>query len=465
MRGSSTFARIVALVSGLAIVGSIGWVVLRPTGGMAVTAYFTEAVGVYEGSDVRVLGVEVGEITEVVPEGDRVRVEMIVDNDVPLPETASVAIVAPSLVSDRYVQFFPVYEGGRRLSAGTEIPLSRTATPVELDEIYQTLDELSVALGPDGANSEGALAELVDVGAANLDGNGEALNQTLVNFAQAVQTLSESRSDLFGSLDNLATFTSALATSDDQVRAFNSNLAAVSTQLAEESDDLGLALSGLTTALGEVAAFVSQNTEALAYNVNGLAEVTLTLAQQRDALAGVLGAAPVAISNLANAYNAGTGTLDTRNNFAQLTTPALQAALCGLLADTVAQRIGAPLADALAMLGAPDALPPGLTDVEAQRDQCLGIFTGDVDRDGTAGADEIAYVQSLLEELFGAGATGGNFAGVPTADAGQPTGGTPTPGETGAVAEPGAAPREALPGLPVIPGLGAPSQGGGGSDG
>ena len=40
-----------------------------------VTAYFNQAVGLYPGSDVRILGIPVGTITEVTPMGDRVRVK------------------------------------------------------------------------------------------------------------------------------------------------------------------------------------------------------------------------------------------------------------------------------------------------------------------------------------------------------------------------------------------------------
>ena len=180
--------RVISVIVGLMVVAALGWVVLRPAGGIALTAYFGEAVGVYEGSSVRILGVDVGEITEVVPEGDRVRVEMMIDDDIQIPEQASAAIVAPSLVSDRYVQFFPAYVNGPTMTDGTEVPMSRTATPVELDEIYSTLNDLNIALGPNGANADGALADLIDVGAENLDGNGAALNATLVNFSEAIQT-------------------------------------------------------------------------------------------------------------------------------------------------------------------------------------------------------------------------------------------------------------------------------------
>ncbi|HWL50042.1 MAG TPA: MlaD family protein, partial [Acidimicrobiia bacterium] len=44
-----------------------------------VTAHFPRAVSVYEGTDVRVLGVNVGRVTAVTPEGNSVRVEMKYD--------------------------------------------------------------------------------------------------------------------------------------------------------------------------------------------------------------------------------------------------------------------------------------------------------------------------------------------------------------------------------------------------
>ncbi len=451
MSTRTLFFRALSVVVGLVVVAALGWVVLRPAGGMTVTAYFAEAVGVYEGSSVRILGVDVGEITEVVPEGDRVRIEVVIDPDVRIPEAASAAIVAPSLVSDRYVQFFPAYSGGPVLADAAELPLSRTATPVELDEIYRTLNDLNIALGPEGANTDGALSELIDVGAENLAGNGAALNATLVNFSRAIQTLSNGRGDLFDSLDNLSIFTTALAQSDAQVRAFNDNLASVSTQLAGESDDLARALSSLTTALSDVALFVQDNTEALAYNVNGLAQVTLVLAQQRDALASFLGVAPAALGNLANAYNANSGTLDTRNNFAQLTAPALQAALCGILVDQLDQ------------LGISDLLAPiiGNPDLEQQRQNCLGVFSGDFDGDGVvddADGNQIPDVAELIDELFGIGSAPGNLLGTGATDEAQRSGTAGT--GTAATGTAGTGSGGMLPGLAFIPGMAASSAGG-----
>ncbi|HET8767998.1 MAG TPA: MCE family protein [Pedococcus sp.] len=279
-----------------------------------VTGEFTRAVGLFPGSDVRILGVQVGKVTEVTPMGDKVRVRFEFDRKYKVPADAQAAVVAPSLVSDRYVQLLPAYHAGPVMKDGATIPLDRTAVPVELDRISQSLDDLLVALGPDGANKNGAFSEVLKTGAANLDGQGQKIHDTNHDLSTALETLSGGRNDLFGTVKNLQTFTTMLATNDDQVRRLNADLATVSQQLDGERDDLAAALKNLAVALSEVSSFVHDNRAALTTNLDQLASVTGTVAKQRDALAETLTNAPVAISNLQNAYNPATGTLDTRAN-------------------------------------------------------------------------------------------------------------------------------------------------------
>jgi len=313
----------------LAVVASLV-VLLWPGGGQrTVRAEFVRAVGLYKGSDVRILGVKVGEVTAVSPHGDRVQVEMTYDDQYKVPADAKAVVVAPSVVSDRYVQLTPVYEGGPALADQARIGLERTAVPVELDRIFSSLNDLNVALGPEGANKDGALSRLLAVGADNLDGEGRNINRTVRDFSTAISTLGDGRDDLFGTVRNLQVFTTALARSDDQVKAFNTDLASVADQLAAEREELALALKNLAVALSEVASFVKGNRATLGKDIEGLADITGTLAKQKDALTEVLEAGPVALSNLQLAFNPSSGTLDTRNNESQLDDPALY--LCSLL--------------------------------------------------------------------------------------------------------------------------------------
>jgi len=310
----SPLRRLLGAVAGLSVLAATAGCGFGGSEPKTLTAYFDRAVGVYEQSDVRILGVRIGQVTDITPDGDKVRVDMEYDAKYDLPADAKAVVVAPSIVSDRYVQITPAYEGGAVLASGSSLDVDRTQVPLELDEIYANLDELNRALGPQGANKDGALADLLAVSADNLEGNGEMLGATLEDFSQFVETLAENRDDLFGTIANLQDFTTTIASSDTTVRAFNRDLAVVADQLAGEREDLARAVQQLSVALGDVAVFVRENRESLGTNVESLAQTTQVIVDQQVALEEFLDTAPTALSNLQLAYNPSTGTLDTRDN-------------------------------------------------------------------------------------------------------------------------------------------------------
>ncbi|MEU0729885.1 MCE family protein [Streptomyces sp. NPDC006140] len=322
----------VALLTALAVAAALAVALWPQSDPVRVTAYFPRTVGIYPGSDVRVLGVRIGEVRSITPEGGRVRVELEYDKDRRVPADAQAAIINSSVVSDRYVQLLPVYRTGPVLRDGAVIPESRTAVPVELDRIFDSLHTTSEALGPKGANQDGSLARLLGVSADNLEGQGKHLNRTVEDLSRAVTTLSDGRGDLFGTVRNLQVFTAALAADDQDVRSFNKSLAEVAGQLAGEREDLAAALKYLAKALGDVADFVKKNKKTLAADVKGLSRVTKVLVTQRAALEELLEVSPTGLSNLQNAYNPAAGTLDTRNNPQHPQDPA--ALVCSLLRTT-----------------------------------------------------------------------------------------------------------------------------------
>ncbi|MFC0439381.1 MCE family protein [Kutzneria buriramensis] len=343
-------AQAVAIVCVLAlVVATAVWWLLYATNQNKVTAYFSAAVGLYPGSDVRVLGVRVGSIDTVTPQGTTVKVEMSVDKSIRVPANAQAVVVSPSVVSDRYVQLTPVYTGGAVMADNATIPRERTATPVELDQLYQSLDKLTTTLGPNGANKNGALSDLLNTAAANLAGNGQNLNDTIKQLGQATSTLAGSKDDLFGTVDNLQKFVTTLAQSDQQVRTFNDQLAQVSGYLASERTDLGDALSQLSTALGQVQGFIADNRSEIKSNVDKLADVTKVLVDQRAALAESLDVAPLALGNLQNTYNAASGTLDTRADINELTQPPITM-VCNLIKQTTPKNVPQVLSDACGQL-------------------------------------------------------------------------------------------------------------------
>lgn len=298
---------IVVVVVALVVAGALFF--LPGLGKNKITAYFPATTGLYEGDDVRVLGVPVGEVDTIDPGGEFAKVTMYVDPSVAIPADAKAVIVAPSLVSGRFIQLAPVYEGGDKLTDGDEIPIERTAIPVEWDEIKNELNKLAEALGPQGADPKGSLGTFIDTAAENLEGNGQTIRDTLRELSDTMRTLSDGRTDLFGTIRNLQTFVSALSSSNQQIVQFEGRLASVSNLLANSSDELGQALTDLDVALGDVHRFVTENRAALTEQVGRLADATRVLVEKRPQLEKVMHVAPTALSNFNNIYKPAQGSL------------------------------------------------------------------------------------------------------------------------------------------------------------
>jgi phospholipid/cholesterol/gamma-HCH transport system substrate-binding protein len=363
---SKGLARVVTIVVVVAIVATAAYFAFfRGSGDKKVSANFSEAVGIYVGTPVKILGVNVGTVESVKPGPSGVKVTMSYDSAYKLPAKVQGIEVANSLVSDRYIQLSPVYKSGAVMRNGGTIATKNTAGPAELDDIYASLNQLSVALGPNGANkggkASGALSTLLKVSAANLKGNGAALGNSITQLSKAAATLSGSRGDLFQTVANLRTFTGALKSSDGQVRLFNTQLAQVAGDLADERGDLGSALHDLGIALNNVNSFVKNNASKLHTTIGSLKTLTGVLVGEKGSLEETLAVAPVALANIVHAYSPTVGGIATRSNLSSLTNPV---SFCELLNTSFLKKL------------IPLPIIGSLTDVTAQlATECKSILT------------------------------------------------------------------------------------------
>lgn len=349
---------LIAVVAVVAVVvaGTAAYTALG-IGKTSVTAYFTSTTGLYGGDEVRVLGVRVGRIDDIEPGTDRVRVRMSIDRGVDLPADARAVIIAPSLVSARFIQLAPAYDGGPKLTDGAEIPIDRTAVPVEWDDIKTELSKLSTALGPVGDDKQGSFGRFVDTAANNLDGNGQRFRDTLRELSATLNTLSDGRTDLFGTVRNLQKFVEVLSSSNEQIVQFGNRLASVSSVLAGASAELGTGLDELDVALADVKRFLDDSGTELTEGVQRLSEVTQQLVDKRPQLEQVLHSGPTAMVNFYQIYNPAQGTLsgaislnNSRNPLSFLcgSIRALEHADSDRSADLCAQYL-APVISSLAM--------------------------------------------------------------------------------------------------------------------
>lgn len=349
----------VGVILALLLVGALALAFWPRNDVRTVSAEFPRAIAVYEGSLVKILGVTVGEVDSVVPAGDRVRVRFHYDSTYKVPADAKAVVISPSIVGDRFIQLTPAYTGtGETLDDGARLGLDRTATPLELDQIFGALNDLNIALGPKGANApdasgQGALTRLLDSTARNFGGQGVQFNKTLKNLGKLTQTLANNKDELFSTLSEVEEFTSTLAANDDTIRQFNDSLADGAQLLADERQELAAVLDNLGIAMREVRGFVRDNRTLLSQNIRGLERISGVLAKNRKNIDEMLRAGPVALNNLFLAGHESEGTLDTRmaigRNEHDLTTdPGTY--LCTILGPTYCT---GQLANILSQLGTP----------------------------------------------------------------------------------------------------------------
>ncbi|WP_223163670.1 MCE family protein [Nocardioides humilatus] len=308
--------RAAVLVIAVAVVAGL-LVALRATTHeepVRVTAEFESTVGLYAGSDVRVLGVKVGKVAGVHPDGDLVEVDLEVDPDIAIGASTAAVIVAPTLVSDRYVQLSEPWTSGPRLESGATIPVERTAVPVEVDQLYESLDQVVSLLGPEGANQDGALAELIAVAADNLGGNGRRVRQVLADLGQAAGTLSDSGDDTFATVKNIDRLARTLLANDGHVSDVDQQLARVTRVLATDRQAMRAGLRNLAAALGLVERFIEDNHDHIDTSVKELRQTARLLVQRRRSLAQLLAVAPVTVQNLLRSYDSAGHRLVGRGN-------------------------------------------------------------------------------------------------------------------------------------------------------
>jgi len=300
------YATVIALVAML--VGGV-YVLSSQANNRTVVGYFTSAVGLYPGDQVRILGVQVGSIGTIEPRPSDVKITMSVSKDAKVPKDARAVIISPNLVSARFIQLTPAYTGGAVLPDGGSIDLARTAVPVEWDEVKQALTQLAVQLGPTTGSMQGPLGAAINQAADTLDGKGQSFHNALRELSQVAGRLGDSRSDIFGTVKNLQVLANALSASNEQIVQFAGNVASVSQVLADSSRHLDNTLGTLNQALSDIRGFLHENNSTLIDTVNKLNDFAQTLSDQSDNIEQVLHVAGPGIANFYNIYDPAQGSL------------------------------------------------------------------------------------------------------------------------------------------------------------
>jgi phospholipid/cholesterol/gamma-HCH transport system substrate-binding protein len=298
------------------VIAAIGWSFLQDKfNTITVTAQFDSAAGVYVGNTVAVLGMPVGNVTEINPKGGYVEVDFTIDKDVQVPADVQAVTISNSILTDRQIELTPPYQDGPTLQNHDTIGLNRTQTPVEFARVLDVLDKLSKSLRGDGAGN-GPVADLVNASAEIADGNGQDMKDALGELSNALR-LSADRGAVTGDqlttiIRNISSLFGAAADNDATLREFGSTVNQLSAILADEelgSGTTGKKLNEVITQVGEVLDTHRDTIKQIV--LNGNTALTTTVDHKRD-LAEFLDLTPLTLDNLYNIIDRTNGSARVR---------------------------------------------------------------------------------------------------------------------------------------------------------
>jgi phospholipid/cholesterol/gamma-HCH transport system substrate-binding protein len=304
MRTRSAVTKAVVIVTLVALVcfGSVRAATASETS-MRVTALFDNAVGLYEGNAVSILGMPVGKVETITPKGTHVEVQMEIEGGVEIPADVNVVTVSTSILTDRHVELSPAYTGGPKLMNNDQVGLDRTKTPVEFDRLIAMADDLAVELQGDGQGA-GPVAQLLDVGSEITDGNGEDIRSALTELSKALRMGegggAETKNAITTIVDNLSVLTDAAAANDGQIREFGSAISQLSAILADQ--DLGAGNTGaqINQILLQAEDLLRDNQGNLKTTVTNGNTVLTSLSDYQREIAEFLDITPMLLDNVYN---------------------------------------------------------------------------------------------------------------------------------------------------------------------
>ena len=301
----------VLLATSCSVVGGDG-------GQRQMTAFFPRAVAFYAGSHVKLMGNDIGRVSSVEIDGDRVKVRFAIDEDIPLPADVHAGIVPLTLVGERNLVLYPAWRPGMpRLEGEAVIPPERTSVSVEPDDALKAFTDLVRAIDPK------AVEKLAVGGTAVLEGRGPLINEALDRMGQLTTLFAGQDDRLVEVARTLRTLVSTVNTREAQLSGLIRNFSTVTGVLARERQGIVTLLDALARLPVEGEALLADLGEQLPQQVAKLVELALLLQSNVEGVRATLKGLADAEGGLLRAWGRN-GTINLRGNLSGESAKALQ---------------------------------------------------------------------------------------------------------------------------------------------
>jgi phospholipid/cholesterol/gamma-HCH transport system substrate-binding protein len=245
-----TVARVVALAAVISAVVLVGFVLFGNSGTYTVSAYFDTAGQLVKGNTVQVGGRVVGSITDItLTNSSEAKVTMTVNDDIaPLHEGTQATIRQGSLsgIANRYVSLQPGPNNAPKISDGGQITADKTTSPVDLDQLFNTLDP----------KTRKALQQVIQGSATWYAGRSAEASQSTQYLPAALSSTSRLTQEIVSDDDTFSRFVASAATTmntiaqrRDDLVSLISNANQTAAAIGDENVSLDRALQLLPSTL------------------------------------------------------------------------------------------------------------------------------------------------------------------------------------------------------------------------
>jgi phospholipid/cholesterol/gamma-HCH transport system substrate-binding protein len=251
------------------------------------SAVFADASRLKAGQSVRVAGIRVGTVNSVSLRPDKkVVVKFDADRNIVLTEGTRAAVRYLNLVGDRYLDLVDGPGSTKRLPAGGQIPVDRTAPALDLDLLLGGLKPVIQGFNPQDVNA--LTASLIQVFQGE-GGNLQSLFAKTTTFSNALADNDQTVQQL---IDNLNTVVGTLSKDGDKFSGAIDRLERLVSGLSDDRNTIGTAIDSLSNGTTSLADLLSNTRRPLAGTVDQLSRVAPLLDQDKDRIDAALQRAP-----------------------------------------------------------------------------------------------------------------------------------------------------------------------------
>jgi len=262
-------AVIMAVVTNLSRISSL-------VGSQTYTAALTDGGGIRSGDDVRVDGINVGQVTGVELDGEAVELEFRA-GDVELGDRTRLFVRSDNALGRKYVDLEPAGDGDV-----TSIPVDRTdpgyAAPQVLGDLTRTSQSIDTHRVADAFNSLSSV----------LEGSPQEFADALTGVERLSKTISSRDAELARLLQRARSVSEVLAKRNDEITGLFSDGSLIFQELLVRRFQVSSLLRNITAATQQIEAFVADNKDVLPDSLTQLRQVADLVANYRDDLSAAL---------------------------------------------------------------------------------------------------------------------------------------------------------------------------------